>query len=56
MDYNAYQIINKITLNTESLEDMLTLYNILIQQISFKIIELSHGSDKMDFILLSLIT
>jgi hypothetical protein len=56
MDRNAYLIINKITLNTESLEDMLTLYNILIQQISFKIIELFHGGDEMDFIPLSLIT
>ena len=56
MDFNAYQIINKITSKTESLEDMLSLYNILIQQISFKIIELSHGGDEMDFIPLSIIT
>ena len=56
MDFNAYLIINKITSNTESLEDMYNLYNILIQQISFKIIELSHGGDEMDFIPLFMIT
>ena len=56
MDDNAYLIINKITSNTESLEDVLSLYNILIQKISFKIIELSHGGDEMDFVPLSLIT
>jgi hypothetical protein len=56
MDHNAYLIINKIRSNTESLEDTLTLYNILIQQISFKIIELLHGGDEMDFNPLSLIT
>jgi hypothetical protein len=56
MDFNAYLIINKITSNTESLEDMYNLYNILIQQISFKIIEISHGGDEMDFIPLFMIT
>jgi hypothetical protein len=56
MDDNAIVIINKIRPNTESLEDMLTLYNILIQQILFKIIELLHGGDEMDFNPLSLIT
>ena len=55
MDFNAYLIINKITSNTESLEDMYTLYNILIQQISFKIIELTNGGDEMDFIPLFMI-
>jgi hypothetical protein len=47
---NALLIFNKIKQNDESFQNMITLYNILIEYISFLSIEIILGGDDMEFI------